>query len=70
MKCPLLKNDLFIDGEWFSRKASDCLKEECAWWSVEMNQCDPTGLLPWFLKLMGVLQDMVDKMPSPEFFKK
>jgi len=70
MKCPVLQIGV-IAGQPIAKKSdSDCLKEECAWWSEEHSQCDPTGLLPWLIHIESRLSDLVDKMPHEEQFRK
>ena len=70
MKCPLLTMVAYPITEPISHTDRDCLKEECAWWSSELNQCDPTGLLPWFYDIGGHLEELVKKMPHEEQFRK
>lgn len=70
MKCPLLLISSPGLGRREDTTASDCLKEECDWFSKELQQCDPTGLLPWFITLVSTLEDIVDKMPHEEQFRK
>jgi len=50
MLCPQRKRVSPIDVGWTDELFLPCLEGECAWWSKEMHQCDPAGLLPW-LKL-------------------
>jgi len=68
MKCPLLTDKNY--GEQLERTMAkgDCLKEECAWWSDEMEQCDPTGMLPTIIAIRNTLGKLVDKM-RPELFR-
>lgn len=63
MKCPLMFNGAMVVVAKGKGTKIDCLKEECACWSRALNQCDPTGLLPWLVKFIGVLEEMVEKMP-------
>lgn len=64
MKCPLsITGELTADKE-FIGAAADCLKEECAWWSEELNQCDPTGLLPWIKRVAEALEHIAGRMPK------
>lgn len=70
MKCPLLERYVDTTVEPYKGGFRDCLKEECACWSRALNQCDPTGLLPWLVKLIGVLEEMVEKMPHELQFRK
>ena len=60
MKCPLLS---IVDHQTYQGEAKvmpDCLKEECAWWSKELEQCDSTGLLQWFIKLELLLEEALE----------
>ena len=63
MKCPLILHAILTSAGRLDWKEADCIKEECAWWSVETNQCDPTGLIPWLRDIDQRLVDLVDKMP-------
>lgn len=58
-KCPLrshsYKGAAYDQGTY---EDLDCLKAECAWWTAEYNQCDPTGLIPWFIELNRHLADL------------
>ena len=64
MKCPLLKGEMNLDDAGVSMEFIDCLKEECAWWSDEQKQCDPTGMLPFFIALGNTLGVIADRMPK------
>ena len=63
MKCPLI--GVANPAEWRreSPTEADCLKEECAWWSEEHNQCDPTGLLPWLIHIESSISEIASKIP-------
>jgi len=70
MKCPLFHSEFIRMRAPELEQSDDCLKEECAVWSTEMDQCDPTGLLPWFVKLVALLEDILDKLPHEEQLRK
>lgn len=42
----------------------DCLKDSCAWWSKDTNQCDPTGLLTWLKNIEGYLEQILHGKPD------
>jgi len=64
MKCPLPIIELYQDSNSHGLAWRECDKEECAWWSEELQQCDPTGLLPYFIALGNTLSKIADKMPK------
>lgn len=70
MKCPLFQAGWLMKDNVGTSSEADCLKEDCAWWNSELNQCDPTGLLPWLKNIEGHLEELVDKMPHEEQFRK
>lgn len=39
MKCPLFTAAEISHEPEFKPAANDCLKEECAWWLVDVNLC-------------------------------
>ena len=64
MKCPLftmLDTRAQLDEEVAT---GECIRGNCAWWSGEHKQCDPTGLLPWLMHVESRLSDLVAKMPQ------
>ena len=63
MKCPLLIMASLHLRRDIANPNTDCLKEKCAWWSTEMNQCDPTGLIPFSKHLIERLDELIEKMP-------
>ena len=70
MKCPLREVSVYDKESVHHWEQADCLKEDCAWWSKEMNQCDPTGLLPWLKNIEGYLEELKLKMPVASPFGK
>lgn len=69
MKCPLMVTRILDPTDETKGKFTNCLKEECPWWNEDLEQCDPTGLLPWFIALVSLLEDIVDKMPNERQFR-
>ncbi len=70
MKCPL---SMVMLGSYSTNvmvEPRDCLKEECAWWQKEMENC----IIYQIGMFMGVLASQVDdigrKMPHLEQFKR
>lgn len=60
MKCPLIKVDKYHDGKETQVIHADCLGTDCAWYSDEYEQCDPTGFLPDIIALGNTLGHLVD----------
>lgn len=56
MKCPLREVPAFDGKGDVHFEQADCLEGECAWWSDDLDQCDPTGLLPWLKKLVDLME--------------
>ena len=69
MICPMVADKTrryYGDGKGYppaKEESIQCAKESCAWWSEEMGQCDPTGLLPWFKHIEGHLAKLAGKSP-------
>jgi len=63
MKCPLLKIARAGLVSEAARPLDDCLKEECAWWDAQMEQCSINGLEPTLQHIALSLRDLVTKMP-------
>ncbi len=70
MKCPLQLHAYHIASENVDIHDTECSRGECAWWSKEAGQCDPTGLIPWVQDLIRALDSLVDKMPTPPTIKR
>lgn len=70
MKCPIIRAHQLLEGKNIDLGQAECLKKECAWWSKEKKQCDPTGMLPWFRDLCDLFTDIRDKMPRSDQFLK
>lgn len=70
MKCPLRYLETHYPDEQIGRDQLDCLKEECAWWIKEADQC-AAALAPRHLftleKMLGLI---LDKMPHELQFRK
>ncbi|KKL08017.1 hypothetical protein LCGC14_2580140 [marine sediment metagenome] len=70
MKCPLLTIGLSAVAAKEAVEMEDCIKEECAWWSDDLEGCDPTGMLPHIIKIADRLMELVAKMPHEEQFRR
>lgn len=60
MKCPLLYITFVLsrgENPWID---SQCIQGNCAWWNVEHNQCDSTGMLPWLVHIESRLTEIVE----------
>lgn len=62
MKCPFRFMGCEIDALKPPETRFLCIQEECAWWSDEHKQCDPTGLLPWLIHIESRLSEIADKV--------
>jgi len=70
MKCPLFRLANIsseFDSEW---SGDDCLKEECAWWDSEGNQCMWRSLVSAIVLSQSVLMTIEEKMPHEKQFRK
>lgn len=45
LKCPLFEAASHFRGVTATHHETDCLKERCAWFNDDANNCDPMGLL-------------------------
>jgi len=70
MKCPLFRAANITSDFDSSWSGDDCLKEECAWWDVEMGQCSINSLKSNLENIVLRLRDLVDKMPHAGQFTK
>ncbi len=61
MKCPVILTRDVQEGEVMGITAGDCLKEECAWWSSDIECCDPTNLSRKFDTLIMLLLGIANK---------
>ena len=68
MICPLLSAGEYTRNVSAPTSSCDCLKEECAAW--RNGQCDPTGLIESMTRIADALEEIREKMPSKEAFKK
>ena len=55
MKCPLLVRIRQPDPSHKTVYPANCIRDKCAFWSIEMKEYDPTGLLPWLKHIEGHL---------------
>ena len=70
MKCQLMVSgyrDRTLDP---MRPATDCLKEECAWWVKASESCAMEAI-PRIIGYVGsTIKELEDKMPHENQFKK
>ncbi len=70
MKCPLMVSgyrDRTLDP---MRPATDCLKEECAWWEKEGEGCAVMLLGLQVGTVCDQLTELLEKMPHEGQFRK
>ena len=70
MNCPMIQPKIEVEeGEEVVRMGR-CTEGDCAWWSEELKQCDPTGMLPHIIALSSALDKLVEIMPRGTAFRK
>jgi hypothetical protein len=62
MKCPLSITVKLTRQEKFIGATTDCLKAECAWWSSDIEACDPTNLSRKFDTLTRLLRSIAKEL--------
>ena len=70
MKCPLFALGILAYRGTDKGALYDCLKEECAWWDRENEDCAIFGVMSCLEAIGGVLTEIKDKMPQPRQFVK
>lgn len=68
MKCPLSAKIDYMTGDTLHTTWSECLKEECAWWSSLHGWCDMNSIAQSLWELKNALRDILEKMPHAEQF--
>ena len=62
MKCPLLVIGETYNGRRDDFTITDCLKEECAWWGNNSQQCAINKIGAELYVIGEVLEEIRDKM--------
>ena len=70
MKCPLFHRPKLDEPGLITYETSDCLKEDCAWWIADINMCAIRDLALELRYTQFRLQDMANKMPHEEQFRR
>lgn len=70
MKCPLLREQWVEKKKEWVAEWADCQKEKCAWWDNTNGSCAILQLSKSIYYAGLYLPQILEKMPSPEFFKK
>ena len=66
MKCPILPQVWLPPGEKGKWQQPDCLKEECAWYQKELENCIVYQAGMELGVLITFIEDLVSKMPHEE----
>lgn len=70
MKCPMLVEDKYFDGEKDQLILMDCLKEECGFWDKDHKNCSELGKVRELQLIRSLLREIRDKMPHAGQFTK
>jgi len=70
MKCPIAWSEDYDGEDKIILPRADCLKEECAWWDSERSKCALLTLTRQLENLSMIAEDIRDKMPHEEQFRK
>jgi len=70
MKCPLITAGFYADPGSSGMEPLNCFKEECALWDVSWKRCSFLTATKALDGLVGILQDMLEKMPHAGQFTK
>ena len=70
MKCPLLSMYYTSGVKAKVGQATDCLKEECAWWEDKLGKCSIRRIWIALQDINEVLHDIEKKMPTEVSFRK
>ena len=70
MRCPLLAHKTYIPDDWPMQVYEDCLKEECAWWQSELQNCIVYQIGMEIGTLCLFLEEIKEKMPHAGQFTK
>ena len=70
MKCPLFTEYQDIESGERRYHMLDCLKEECAWWDKDGNQCSHLAEMKVLVNIESCLELIVNKMPHEEQFRR
>ena len=70
MKCPIFHQQWLRAAAPNLPDASECLKEECAWWDKVLEQCIAISIGDWLENIHSILSGMLDKMPHEGQFRR
>jgi len=70
MKCPLLAIGYLSIGDQALDEKCECLKEECAVWDRDLEQCSEVTKAKALDRLERVMTDILEKMPGASQFTK
>ncbi len=69
MKCPLILMAWLLKTGEMPQKQADCFKEECVWWSGDLQMCCVRGIARELWEIEKTLQHVMNKMPHEGQFK-
>jgi hypothetical protein len=64
MKCPLFRLAQLLQRREITWNDIDCLKEECAWWSSNSQQCYLGVLTGELYSLTEVMEEIRDQLSN------
>jgi len=70
MNCPIARAGQLARKQYDTDELSDCIKEECAWWQSELQNCIVYQAGMEIGTLCLFLEDIKNKMPHEEQFRK
>jgi len=70
MKCPLFVTDYMLKVGEAPTHQADCLKEECAWYQKDLENCIVYQAGMELGVLLTFIEDLVNKMPHENQFRK
>ena len=66
MKCPLLQAGWLMKDNVGTSSEADCLKEECAWWDREAQECALLSIGARLGTLCDAAYELIEKMPEED----
>lgn len=70
MKCPLLTIALGPLAAKEAVEMGDCIKEECAWWDSDVEQCCIETIALSLSGILGYLSEIENKIPHEKQFRR
>ena len=70
MKCPILEASVNTNFGYLNGDEGKCLKEDCAWWDKDHEQCVALLISTGLWVISNKLSRIKDKMPHEGQFRK